>query len=281
MLPEYENITISQLLSHRAGLSKNYKNGITTWLIDYDFDEKRGVKPEILRRQYLENTLNYKLISPPGNMVHYSNSGYILAGAMIEKATGRSIEDLWTEKIFLPLAISSAGYGPPADLEPNNQPLGHYWDKSLNTFVVYRSNYPNFFSPAGYMHISMEDWAKFILVHMDSYPAKKDRLINPGTLQKLHKPPDTAKWDISIDLGLNYAMGWYTKTDENGHSLLWHGGRGFNFNAQVVVDLNKKSSILVVSTSEVPDVHPQTLLLRITIKIKEFYSGKFELPSII
>jgi len=282
MLPEYENITIHQLLSHRAGLSKNYKNGKAAWLIDYDFDEKRGTTPEILRLQYLENTVqNNKLISPPGKMVHYSNSGYIIAGAMIEKATGRTIEDLWTDRIFIPLNISSAGYGPPAALEPNQQPLGHYWDKTLKSFVAYRSNYPNFFSPAGYMHITMEDWAKFILMHMDSYPVKKERLIKPSTLQKLHTPPDSVKWDINIDLGLNYAMGWFTKKDKNGHSLIWHGGRGFNVNAQVVADLNEKSAILIVSTSEVPHIHPQTHLLRISIKIKEFYSGKIELPSII
>jgi CubicO group peptidase (beta-lactamase class C family) len=62
MLPEYENVTIYQLLSHRAGLSKNFKSGETTWLMDYDFDEKRGSTPEILRLQYLEKTVQYKLI---------------------------------------------------------------------------------------------------------------------------------------------------------------------------------------------------------------------------
>ena len=281
MLPEYENITIYQLLSHRAGLPKNFKSGETTWLIDYEFDEKRGSTPKILRLQHLEKTVQYKLISPPGKMVHYSNSGYILAGAMIEKATGKTIEELWTGRIFIPLDISSAGYGPSAALEPNRQPLGHYWDKSLKSFVAFKANYPKFFSPAGYMHITMEDWAKFILMHMDSYAVKKERLIKPNTLQKLHTPPDSVKWDINIDLGLNYALGWFTKNDENGHRLIWHGGRGFAFNAQVVVDLNEKSAILIVSTAEVPHMHPQSHLLRISKKIKKYYSGKIELPSII
>ena len=54
MLPEYENITIEQLLSHRAGLPKNLKEGKASWLIDYGFDEKRGSSPEMLRLQYLE-----------------------------------------------------------------------------------------------------------------------------------------------------------------------------------------------------------------------------------
>jgi len=281
MLPEYENITIAQLLSHRAGLPKNYKNGKTTWQIDYDFNKERGSTPKDLRLQYLENTVQDELMGPPGEMVHYSNSGYILAAAMMEKATDRPIEELWKERMFIPLDISSAGYGPPAALEPNKQPLGHYWDKSLKLFVAFKANYPKFFSPAGYMHITIEDWAKFILMHMDSYPVKKKGLIKPSTLQKLHEPPDSVKWNINIDLGLNYALGWFTKNDENGHRLIWHGGQGFAVNAQVIADLNPKNAILIVSTAEVPHMHPQTHLLKIAIKIKKYYSGKIELPSII
>jgi CubicO group peptidase (beta-lactamase class C family) len=74
MLPEYESITVEQLLSHRAGLPKNLKEGKASWLIDYGFDEKRGSAPDDLRRQYLEKTLKRKLIHPPGQAIHYSKS---------------------------------------------------------------------------------------------------------------------------------------------------------------------------------------------------------------
>jgi CubicO group peptidase (beta-lactamase class C family) len=281
MLSEYENISIYQLLSHRAGLPKNFKSGQPTWGINYGFDQRRGITPEINRLQYLEKTVQKKLICPPGERVHYSNSGYILAGAIIEKMTGRTIDELWAEKIFKPIGISSAGYGPPAALDPENQPWGHYWNKSINSFVVYKADPPNFMGPAGYMHISIKDWAKFILMHLDSYPVNKKRLLRLSSLQMLHKPPDSVRWDIDIKLGLNYALGWFTKNTGDGHSLIWHGGRGFDFNAQVVADLNAKNAILTVSTAEVPHLHPQTHLLKITEKIKKYYSGKVELPSIL
>ena len=199
----------------------------------------------------------------------------------MEKATGRSIEDLWRERIFKPLSISSAGYGPPGASEPSRQPLGHYWDKSTKSLVAYRANCPKFLSPAGHMHMTMTDWSKSILMHLDSYPVNQGSLIKPGSLQKLHTPPDSATWDIDIDLGLNYAMGWVAKTDKNGHNLIWHGGRGFDFNAQVVVDLDKKSAILLVSTAEIPHIHPQTHLLKISEKVKKYYSRKMALPSIL
>jgi CubicO group peptidase (beta-lactamase class C family) len=281
MLSEYENITIYQLLSHRAGLPKNFKSGQPTWDINYGFDQRRGTTPEVYRLQYLEKTVQKKLICPPGERVHYSNSGYILAGAIIEKMAGRTIDELWAEKIFKPLGISTAGYGPPAALDPKNQPWGHYWNKSISSFVVYKADYPNFMGPAGYMHISVKDWAKFILMHLDSYPFNKKRLLKLSTLQMLHKPPDSVKWDIDINLGFNYSLGWFTKKAEDDHSLIWHGGRGFDYNAQVVADLDAKTAILIVSTAEVPHMHPQTHLLKIVKKIKKYYSGKIDLPSIL
>ena len=76
-------------------------------------------------------------------------------------------------------------------------------------------------------------------------------------------------------------MGWYTKTSREKHKLIWHGGRGLCVNAQVIADLDDKSAILVVSTAELPNVHPQTQLLRISQKTKASYRKKFDLPSII
>ena len=100
MLPEYENITVEQLLSHRAGLPKNLKEGKASWLIDYEFDKKRGSSPEILRLQYLEKTLQSKLINPPGQVIHYSNSGYLIVGSILEKISGQTMKVLELKKYF-------------------------------------------------------------------------------------------------------------------------------------------------------------------------------------
>jgi CubicO group peptidase (beta-lactamase class C family) len=135
--------------------------------------------------QYVEQTLQSQLINPPGQVMHYSNSDYIIAGAMLEKITGQTYESLRAEKIFQPLGITTAGYGIPADIAPTSQPWGHVWNLS-SSFIVYKSDYPNFFAPTGYLHLSIEDWAKFILVHLDAYPGGNHKLLNTNTL-KMHK----------------------------------------------------------------------------------------------
>jgi CubicO group peptidase (beta-lactamase class C family) len=289
MLPEYENITIQQLLSHRAGLPKNLKEG-TTWLTDYGFDKKRGSAPELLRLQYLEQTVQNKLISPPGKVIHYSNSGYILAGAVLEKIAGRTYEKLLKEKIITPLDLATAGYGPPAALEPTSQPWGHYWDKSKNSFVALKVDYPNFFAPTGYIHMSIKDWAKFIIVHLNSDPSDGTKLLKSSSLQFLHTPPDSAEWDFSFKermgskffgydfLNSNYALGWFIKERDKEHDLIYHGGRGFAFNAMVLADLKPKNAILLVTNTEVSHVHPVVQNLLMIKKIKEHYSKQVELP---
>ncbi len=270
MLPEYENITLEQLLSHRAGLPKNLKEGKASWLIDYGFDEKRGSSPESLRLQYSEKTLQSQLINPPGQAMHYSNSGYVLAGAILEKIAGQTYESLRAEKLFQPLGITTAGYGIPADLEPTSQPWGHVWDLS-SSFIVYKSNYPNFLAPTGYLHLSIEDWAKFILVHLNTYPEENHKLLNANTLKRLHTPSDADKSD-------NYALGWFTKKTDEGHLLIYHGGRGLSFNALVIADLKTKSALLLVTNAEVGHTHPQSQILKMHKKIKEYYWDQFELP---
>ena len=277
MLPEYKNITVEQLLSHRAGLPKNLKKGKASWLIDYEFDKKRGSSPENLRLQYLERTLQSQLIKPPGQVIHYSNSGYLLVGAILEKITGQTYESLRAEKIFQPLDIKTAGYGIPADLGASSQPWGHVWDLS-SSFIVYRSDYPNFFAPTGSLHLSIEDWAKFIFVHLGTYPLDNHKLLKADTLKRLHTPPDTKKFNQKDRKSPSYALGWFTYTTHKGNNLIFHGGRGLCFNAHVMVDLETKNAILIVTNSEVGHIHPNSQIIKMHKIIKKHYSDRFELP---
>jgi len=67
-----------------------------------------------------------------------------------------------TEEIFKPLALHTAGFGTPIKRDPQNQPIGH--------FGFFRSphaeDFPESMAPAAVIHISINDWAKFILLHL-------------------------------------------------------------------------------------------------------------------
>ena len=72
------------------------------------------------------NVLAEKPAYPPGEKYAYSNVGYTIAGAMAEKATGATWEDLVKREVFEPLELTGAGFGPPKSPDETlEQPRGH------------------------------------------------------------------------------------------------------------------------------------------------------------
>jgi CubicO group peptidase (beta-lactamase class C family) len=280
MRSEYENITLIQLLSHRAGLpewiyhvsSKNVTDQFAeNWWTDRD-------TPTKMRSEYLRETVKERLADSPGKSVFYSNSGYLMAGAMLEKITGKPYEQLMTEEIFKPLELHTAGFGPPAKIDPQNQPIGHsgyFRSPRLDDF-------PEYLAPTGVIHISIKDWAKFILLHLE-IDTKNEVNIDSKTLSILHSPPDSATWRAGSEErgygipSLNYALGWYTLDIDNKDGLLWHPGRNSGFIAQVNLDPDRKNAILVVTNVRTSHKH----LFKAMYRIKEHYSSIADLPALV
>ena len=59
----------------------------------------------------------------PGAAFEYANMGYVIAGAMLERKTGRSWEELVSERVFAPLGLATAGIGPQASMGRVDAPL--------------------------------------------------------------------------------------------------------------------------------------------------------------
>lgn len=81
----------------------------------------------------------------PGKLYNYSNIGYILVGAVLEHISGKSWEDLITEKLFVPLGMNTAGFGPP---QGSGQMCGHVLSGQQWTPMPQADN-PAALGPAG------------------------------------------------------------------------------------------------------------------------------------
>jgi D-alanyl-D-alanine carboxypeptidase len=104
MVPGGEAITVRHLLNHTSGLY-NYTDDPA--FIDAFESYVRGNadffwEPEEL----VAVATSHPPLFPPGQSWSYSNTGYIVAGLIVEAATGRGIEALLEEKIFDPLGLS-------------------------------------------------------------------------------------------------------------------------------------------------------------------------------
>jgi CubicO group peptidase (beta-lactamase class C family) len=279
MRSEYEDITLIQLLSHRAGLPEWIghltSNNVNAQFIENWWNDRQS--PERMRARYVKETVKQRLADKPGHSIFYSNSDYLMAGAMLEKIIGEPFEQLMTEEMFNPMGLHTAGFGPPVKFDSENQPVGH-----LSFFLgVHPEEFPDYSAPTAAIHISIKDWAKFILLHL-GIAENTGVALGTNTLRTLHSPPDSATWRADAEENeygipsLNYALGWYTLDIDNKEGLLWHPGGNTGFIAQVVVDPERKNAVLLATNVRASHSH----LFNAINKIKAHYSPVADLPGI-
>ncbi|MGC6401930.1 MAG: serine hydrolase domain-containing protein [Flavobacteriaceae bacterium] len=196
--PDYLEITVKTLLTHRAGLPRNPTEKDLACHLRLPIVQARKA---IVKASLSEAPKNTK------GMFLYSNLGYLLLGSMAEKISGRSWETLMAEYIFAPLKMTTVGFGFPGTAGKVDQPWGHRWVS--NQWLPLQEEYPAFIGPAGTLHCSLGDWAKFVATFLKKSPV----LISQQQMQRLTQPID----DI--------ASGWFvTHTDWAEGPVLFHTG---------------------------------------------------------
>lgn len=181
---DFAGATLEQLLTHRAGLpaNVNYSQFHTGSLVE---------QREALTKEVLAQVPQH----PPGTKMLYSNVGYIVAGHVAERLTGKSWEELMAAGLFEPLGMSSASFGTPGTIGQVDQPWGH--GLLLGVTAPVQLDNPAVLGPAGTVHCSFADWAKFVSLHLRAGQGEPS-LLKPETFKTLHTPPP----------GNRYAMGW-------------------------------------------------------------------------
>lgn len=210
ILPAYHSVTLQQLLTHRSGIqdgsgtSQVWKNiwGLTGPMLGQ-------------RRKFVELALAEKPAAAPGEKYIYSNYGFTIAGAMCERVTRKSWEDLMREHLFRPLMMTTAGFGPPGNAQTVNQPWGHVVEmgKWKPMPPGPGADNPPVIGPAGTVHCSLADWAKYATFHLRGERGEEPRL-SAEVFRKLHTPlPDDSA---------AYAYGWLVADRP------WAGGKALN-----------------------------------------------------
>jgi CubicO group peptidase (beta-lactamase class C family) len=208
---QYESVTVEQLLHHRGGVPGDPPPA--AWKRAW---EEIGT-PTQQRREFVAAVLAQPPAATPGTKMIYSNQGYAILGAMLEKVTGQDYESLITEKLFKPLHMDTAGFGPPGTKDQVDQPWGHL-HKLFMTIPVQADNPPAIAS-AGRVHCSLDDLARFAMFHLQH---GTNGLLRPETLARLHTPPAAADTDSPLD---DYACGWVVlQRGWAGGTTWWHNG---------------------------------------------------------
>jgi CubicO group peptidase (beta-lactamase class C family) len=181
------SVTLQQLLSHTSGIPAD--NDAFGKLLEQSYAQE-GKNLDELRYWLVTNWVPMSLANKPGTTFAYSNMGYTMAGAMIERAAKSTWEELIVAHIFTPLKLRSAGFGPQSSLGQVDAPLGHLVnpDDTLKPMLAGpNGDNPLILGPAGTVHLSILDfaaWAGWQAGEGKRGPA----IVTAATLRKLHQP---------------------------------------------------------------------------------------------
>jgi CubicO group peptidase (beta-lactamase class C family) len=221
----FRDVNLLELLSHQAGLPANLNyNAIS-----------QSIPVRNQRLQALRLAFHDKPLSIPGTTFLYSNLGYIIVGAMIERVTNMDWETAITQKLFVPLKMTSVGFGGLGTLGMIDQPWGHLTaDKAVASNGPDADN-PPILGPAGRVHCTIQDWALFIEDQLRGARGE------PGLLS-----PQSYEILQNTHFGGHYALGWIVANrDWAGGKALTHTGSNTMYLADVWIAPQKNFAILV------------------------------------
>ncbi len=233
--PEWQPVTIEHLLRHLSGLPADG----TRWVSELTKESLEGPIRE-RRRNVVMSALAQPPLSTPGFATRYSNAGYVIAGSMIEMRMDVSWEDLMRQRLFEPLGMASAGFGPPGPLP---QPQGHRRRVPLG--VGPGADVPAVLGPAGTVHASLEDWGRFVSFHLAGASTGSELLPN-ASFVRMHSPTP----------GTDHAIGWGSVARDWGGQVITAAGSNRYWYATVWAAPEQGFAVLVV-TNEAGD-HART-----------------------
>lgn len=227
----YRDITLRDLLTHRAGLVAG----------------TAGIAPESRaantltgsareqRAQMVQILLEMDPVAPRHAKVAYSNAGFGVAAAMAERKADTTWEQLLTDRLFTPLEMSSAGFGWPATPDRQDQPLGHRVAGDRLVPLPINSPYrmPHAFAPAGDVHCSINDLARFARLHLDALRGRETPLTEES-VKMLHDA--------------DFGCGWFPMKIA-GHTARWHNGTVGTFFAWMVIWPEHDLAIVVMTNA--------------------------------
>ena len=246
MDPQYRAVTVTQLLSHTAGLPQltDEKDLPAFMAVIEPLHDVQAQRAAIARK--------YLTMPPAGKAgeFSYSNLGFIIAGAIAEARTGKAWETLVLEQVFEPLDITNAGFGAPGLSSRIDQPRGHADEAGklvpLDPESAEADN-PPALGPAGTINISLRDWARFAQDQLNGENGH-GKLLKTASYRKLH-----------TEVTHHYGLGWGVLRDPDGTlQMLTHTGSNGNWLADVRI-FPKHSMIFLIAMNVANDSANQAL----------------------
>ena len=219
-------ITIRQLLSHTSGY-QDY------WPQDY-------VPPMMLQSISADEIMNGWARKPldfdPGTKWQYSNTNYVIAGAIVEKVSGVPLLQLLSQRVFTPLGMKSVSDTNENKLPPTDP--GGYFRYALGPLHPAPKEGRGWMFAAGELAMTAEDLAKWDISIIDR------SVLKPASYREME-----TEVVLKDGVGSRYGLGMFV-TSSNGHRILEHGGEVSGFTAENIVLPDDKIAVVVLTNQD-------------------------------
>jgi CubicO group peptidase (beta-lactamase class C family) len=209
-LPDYptqgHTIKIENLLSHTSGIF-NYTNIPGYW------DGVR-IRKDVSIEELIEVFENLPMDFAPGEQYRYSNSAYVLLGAIIEKVSGQSYADFIQTAIFDKLGMKHSFYGGPQIVM--NRANGYQGEEGE-------------YSNAGYLSMTQAHAAGALLSTVDDLAIWSNALFGGELLSKASLKKMTTDFELNNGEHAGYGFGFGVRERFGEREIAHNGGiHGFS-----------------------------------------------------
>jgi CubicO group peptidase (beta-lactamase class C family) len=217
----WDAVTVRHLLAHTSGIP-NF-----TSFDDYGPLKTLPATMDSLIARFRDRPLDFQ----PGEGWSYSNSGYILLTAIVEKASGRTYADFVGETLFQPLGMADSGYDTHAAILPRRA-SGY----TPTAGGIVNTDYLDMSIPqgAGALYSTTRDLLKWEQALFGG------RLLRPESLTLLTTPVRN-----------RYAFGLVV-TEANGDRTISHSGGIEGFNTYMAYDPDRRMTVIVLGNLNGP-----------------------------
>ncbi|MFA6113937.1 MAG: serine hydrolase domain-containing protein [Sphingomonas sp.] len=218
-----DKISIRQLLSHTSGL-QDY------WPQDYSF---KAMATPVTPQEIVDRWAKKPLDFAPGTQWQYSNTGYVVAGMIVEKVAGIPLLDFLKLRIFKPLGITAYDQ----DLAIGKGFPQGYGRAAMGPVRVATPAAHGWLFAAGELAMSARDLAKWDVARLDRRILTPEDWMHQETPVKLNDGTSTG-------YGLGVSIG-----SANGRRYIEHTGEAVGFLSENIVFPDEKAAIVVLTNT--------------------------------
>ena len=213
-----ERLTVRDLVMHDSGLPRHD----LVW-----YNNQKVTREELVRRlPYLQPSADLR------EKWQYNNLMYLTAGYLVEQLTGKRWEDAVRSLVFEPLGMKRANFSVLESQKDADFSFPYVTDDKGIKKIPFRDI--TIIGPAGSINASVNEMARWAIVHLNNGKSGGAQLINTATVADMH----TSHVALGVEsttpeiLAEAYGMGWFTDV-YRGHRRYHHGGNIDGFSAMV------------------------------------------------